>query len=145
MEENKSLFVADASVIVKWAVNEREDLQQALAFKDDFINKAIAVVVPTFCFSEVCNVLYLRNPKNALRFLADLFLFHITEQHITFSLANISFQLMRQYHGVSFYDASYHALAIQEKGTFLTADEKYFKKTHKEGHIMLLKDYGKKR
>lgn len=145
MADSRPLFIADASVIVKWAVNELEDLKQALAFKNDFINKVITVIVPTFCFPEVCNALYLKNPKNALRFLADLFLFNITEYHITFGLANISFQFMKQYRGISFYDALYHALAIEQKGTFITADEKYYRKTKKEGHIMLLKDYGKKR
>jgi predicted nucleic acid-binding protein len=31
-------------------------------------------------------------------------------------------------YGVSFYDASYHALAIIEKGVFVTADARYLRK-----------------
>ena len=41
----------------------------------------------------------------------------------------------------SFYDCIYHALAIHEKCTFITSDEKHFDKTHKKfGHVKLLKN-----
>lgn len=145
MEETKPLFVTDASVIVKWAVYEEEDRSQALMIRDDLLRGALNVIVPSFCFSELCNAIYLRSPRTALDFISYLLTSEITQYSLSLTLTNLAFQLMDQYRGISFYDASYHALAINYKGTFLTADEKYYKKTHKEGHIMLLKDYGKKR
>ncbi|MEK7523423.1 MAG: hypothetical protein AAB588_00140 [Patescibacteria group bacterium] len=60
-------------------------------------------------------------------------------------LASMGCELMKNFSGVTFYDSGYHALALQEGGTFITADEKYFQKTKKQGGVMLLKDYGKKR
>ena len=53
-----------------------------------------------------------------------------------------AFDLINTYKTISFYDASYHALALEEGGTFLTNDEKYYKKTKNAGGIMLLRDYG---
>ncbi len=41
----------------------------------------------------------------------------------------------------SFYDAAYHALAIETKGTFLTSDRRHFTKTKDFGHICLLENW----
>jgi predicted nucleic acid-binding protein len=41
----------------------------------------------------------------------------------------------------SFYDASYHALAILNDCHFVTADKKHLAKTSQFGHIILLKDW----
>ena len=43
-------------------------------------------------------------------------------------------------HGVTFYDAAYHALAIQQ-GIFVTTDEKYLQAIGKEPRVMHLKDW----
>lgn len=47
---------------------------------------------------------------------------------------------MKKYPRVSFYDASYHALAIAYDGLFVTADRKYYEMTRKEGNVTLLED-----
>ena len=39
---------------------------------------------------------------------------------------------------VTFYDASYHALAIDQGGKFITSDKKYFDKVRDKSHIQLL-------
>jgi len=41
----------------------------------------------------------------------------------------------------SFYDASYHALAIANNCTFITADNRHVSKTAQFGHVVLLKDW----
>ncbi len=43
----------------------------------------------------------------------------------------------------SFYDASYHALAIHHACYFVTADQRHFGKTLQLGHIILLNDWEK--
>ena len=40
----------------------------------------------------------------------------------------------------SFYDAIYHAIAISEKATFITADKKYFAKVNGFNNIVLLNE-----
>jgi predicted nucleic acid-binding protein len=40
--------------------------------------------------------------------------------------------------GVTVYDAAYHALALRVDGVFVTADERYFRRTKRLGAIELL-------
>jgi len=44
--------------------------------------------------------------------------------------------------GVTFYDAVYHAIALERKGTLVTADAAYLKKAGKYGHAVLLAELG---
>jgi predicted nucleic acid-binding protein len=43
-------------------------------------------------------------------------------------------------HAVTFYDASYLAVAFEIQGTLVTADEKFCRKMGKVGRISLLRD-----
>ena len=49
-------------------------------------------------------------------------------------------RIMKKHPRVSFYDASYHALAMAYDGLFITADREYYMETKDEGNIRLLKD-----
>ena len=141
MVAHKNLFVIDASVIIKWALLEIPNCDEALALRQDFFEEHIELIVPTHCFSEVGNILGRIKPDIAVSFMSFLFNSAIEERALSLNIVTLTFKLMEQYPGVTFYDAAYHALAIQEKGTFISADVKYVKKTRGEGHIMLLKDY----
>lgn len=145
MADHNPLFIIDASVLIKWAISEVPNLDQALSLREDVLQERIDGAIPTHCLIEVCNILGRKFPDIALSFLSFLITSGIEEKHFNLDIANVSFQLMNKYKGITFYDANYHALAIREGGTFVTADVKYFQKAKKEGHIMLLKDYGKKR
>jgi predicted nucleic acid-binding protein len=46
-------------------------------------------------------------------------------------------RLMRD-HRVTFYDAAYHALAIERRATMLTADATYVRKAGRAGHVQRL-------
>lgn len=145
MAAHKISFIVDASVLLKWGVHESDSRDEAELLREDFQKEKIAIFVPPHCFSEICNMLGRERRDGAASFVSILLNTEIVECLLTFSLIQTAFRIMEQYDRVSFYDASYHALAIQEKGTFITADEKYYRKTHREGYIQLLKNYGKKR
>lgn len=145
MAENKPKFVADASILLKWATYETEDLEQSLMFEDDVKKERVNVLVPIHCFPEICNMLGRDRRNMAISFLSYLLNSDITECGLTFNTAVIAFDLMEKYNKISFYDAFYHALAIRENAVFITADQKYYNKTRRRGNIMLLKNYGKKR
>ncbi len=49
-------------------------------------------------------------------------------------------ELMRRFN-VTFYDASYHAVALTRGGVFVTADSNYYRKTTAVGHSMRLADW----
>jgi len=65
----------------------------------------------------------------------------IKEALLSIETAALAFKIMKKCTSVSFYDASYHALALYSGGTFITADKKYFKKARSFGHIQQLKTY----
>ena len=44
-------------------------------------------------------------------------------------------------HSITFYDASYHALAISNDAIFVTADEIFLQKTSSDEHCQHLRDW----
>src|SRR3989338_6609419 len=122
MGDHRAIFVPDASVLVKWALNEPEEKMQALQLRRDFFANTVDLIVPPHCFSELANVLSIKAPQVALIQLSSFITMNIIESHFSLELASIALQLTKKYKGISFYDASYHALAIKEGGTFITAD-----------------------
>ena len=146
MAANKPLFIVDASVVLKWFLEENDDKAEAMTLGESYLNKDIEFEMLDYTIAEIFNTMVLKlDRKKALSALSHLFTFNILQCNVTLEIASQAAELMGKYKGISFYDAGYHALAKLEDGTFITADEKYYKKTHKEGNIMLLKNYGKKR
>jgi len=43
--------------------------------------------------------------------------------------------------GVTFYDAAYHAVALRNGGTMITADEAYYRKAKGHGGVVLLREF----
>lgn len=146
MDESESLFIPDASVMLKWFfMDEKDGVQEAVSLQKDYLEKIISMIIPHYALAEMLNTFGRElSIKDAGLLFSFLVLLKMNEYPITIESASLSCGLMQKYK-VSFYDAGYHALAIQEGGTFLTADEKYYQKTKKEGSVMLLSDYGKKR
>lgn len=67
---------------------------------------------------------------------------HLRRRNIvTAAIANRTLSIMADC-GVTFYDAVYHAIALERKGTLVTADAAYLKKAGKYGHAVLLADFG---
>lgn len=146
MVVNRSLYIIDASVILKWFFEEGKFQTEALALQYDFFKKMVTLEVPHYALAEILNTLGRSLPREkALAVFGMILTYRITEHHITLEVASLAIALMKKFTGISFYDAGYHALALQQGATFITADERYFDKTHQQGHVMLLKDYGKKR
>jgi predicted nucleic acid-binding protein len=141
MEENKNLYIVDASVMLKWVLKNEDEMEIALRVKNDFIFEKITLSVPTHAFYEVMNTVGLKSPDEMLTFLSYLHLLRMEEYNLGIPLASTAQELMKKFKGVTFYDAVYHALAINLGGTFITADKKYFEKTRSAKHIKLLKNY----
>ena len=141
MKVESKVVIVDASVVLKWVLPEKEDVVRALEIKSDFTNRRIQLQVPVHFLSELMNTLERKFPSFALSFLSLLLLSPIIQCHLSLELATIAGKLMKKYSKISFYDGFYHAIAIQKSGVFVTADEKYYKATKKEGHVLLLKNY----
>ena len=147
MDETKPLYIPDASVLHKWFVEEKEDhVEQALALRDAYWKtNEVRLAIPHYALAEIANAMGRDLPLDAATAnFSRLLTFSLQEYSISLELTSLAFELMAKYPKTSFYDAGYHALALFAGGTFVTADEKYYAKTRKEGRVMLLKDYGKK-
>ncbi|MGH8603406.1 MAG: type II toxin-antitoxin system VapC family toxin [Gammaproteobacteria bacterium] len=137
------LVVIDASVILKWVLPRGSEPYQDQAQVLATLLKAgsIRVGVPSLWYFEVGNLLARKYPLQADQQLANLrLILEPCEVSDKSGWQNKALALVQQ-HGVTFYDAVYHALAIIEQGIFLTADEKYLQMIGKEPHAMHFKDW----
>ncbi len=141
MAENKLKYIIDASVALKWAMVEGEDLEKALLLKTLIKKRLIDALVPSLFFYEILNSLGRKKPELALVFFSQIKMTRILECRLTTAEILTAIQLMKKYPKTSFYDTAYHALAIHEGGTFITSDEKYYETTKKRGNIVLLKKF----
>ena len=137
-----ALVVPDASVILKWVLPpaDEADVGPALALRDAVVAGDVQALVPELWLYEAGNTLARRLPNQAGRLLESL-------QRFNLPLASPSRRWLRQvleltrHHGVTFYDAAYHALAILERGVFVTADERYFQQAREAKCIVRLADW----
>lgn len=141
MAENEAEnLVLDASVIIKWILKEN-DYVIARKIAARYINKEVNISIPSFSYAEISNVLGRKYDGEALSFISHLKFGSIEEKIMSLKVFSMTFDLMKKYPRVSFYDAAYHALALSENATFVTADADYYKIAKKEGQIIMLKDY----
>lgn len=137
----KPVVVPDASVLLKWTLesDDEEDRDAALGLKASWLSGACEVVVPQLWVYEVGNILGLKRPATAqalLQAMIDLELADVA----AVQYLNDTYQLMQKYR-VTFYDAAYHGLAIARKGSLVTADAAYVRKTQAAGHAVLLSQW----
>ena len=132
------VFVPDASVILKWVLGETENQDKAIELLEGWLNQEHEFILPPLWLYEVGNVLGLKRAKDAEKILGLLLEYEFRDCQITRELVNSTFSLMREFKGVTFYDAIYHAMALLENGVMVTADKAYFEKVKGKGKIMLI-------
>lgn len=137
------LVVIDASVILKWVLPPgAEPYQpQALSLAEAVAQGRIEVRLPGLWYFEVGNILIRKYRQDADRDLADLRQqLGPCEQPVSAGWQREIIRLTGAY-PVTFYCASYHALAIVNDGVFVTADEKYLQAVAGEPNLRHLKDW----
>ncbi|QQR54330.1 type II toxin-antitoxin system VapC family toxin [Candidatus Peregrinibacteria bacterium] len=140
-DDTKKLIL-DTSVLLKWLINEPEDLEQANHLRALFLKGEVDIKILALTVWEVNNQLgRIYDPNAAAGLFSHFQMYKIPQAILKTSDCLMAFHIMKKCPGVSFYDASYHAVALQESAGFLTADKKYYDKAKKLGHILLLKDY----
>ncbi len=123
------MSVLDASVILKWFVDEK-DSNKALSLRKDFREGKTELVLPDLALYEISNALRY-NPdfdkeeiKVAIQTLIDLDIDIVTP---TLPLIEASIEIATD-HEITCYDATYYALARELEFSLITADEKFFNK-----------------
>jgi len=133
-------YVVDASVILKWILgDEREsDQEKAMQLLNTWVEGNVTIAAPVLWQFEVGNVLGRVLPEEApekMDLVMDLNIRSIT---LTDHICRLCFNWMK-IKGVTFYDASYLAVAYDTQAMLITADERFVKKIGKNDHLCLLK------
>ncbi|HAD04930.1 MAG: hypothetical protein A2091_07230 [Desulfuromonadales bacterium GWD2_61_12] len=137
-----ALFVPDASVILKWAFRsaDEHDGDKALGLLSRWLAGECDLVLPSLWVYECGNVLGLKAPDVA-RDIMEVFLgYRFDESPMTANLSSATLRIMQECK-VTFYDAVYHAVALEKGATLVTADAAYFCKAQKRGNIVLLENF----
>jgi predicted nucleic acid-binding protein len=136
-------WVVDASVAIRWFIPgepDEPDADKAVLLLGQAASADAILLQPPHWVSEVAGVLVRRTPASAADNIADLLLFDFCA---TVGDARIYRRAMalaqRLDHHV--FDTLYHAVALEENATLVTADERYYEKAAPLGAIMLLKDF----
>jgi len=137
-------IVIDASVIVKWFIDEK-DSDKAEIIKEQFINEEINLIIPSLLYYEVLNAL----KYSKLFKLDELNLVGESIENYGFNAVVIKNEIREKMveiainNDISIYDASYIALAEKFNTQLITADEKISKKLPKSLKILIsnLKNY----
>ena len=119
-------IVIDASVVAKWYINE-DWREKSILLRDDYIEGKVELIAPSIMPFEVLNAIRYSRRKISIKTLEDiaesLSLYNIKLYNLIGDYAKNVSRISLKYN-VSIYDASYIALAIQEKTLLYTADKK---------------------
>lgn len=120
----KQKKVVDASVIVKWFLNE-EKKTEALKLRDEHISEKSMIIVPELLFVEVINALrYKRADERRLLEASEaLWEIQLHVEHTNSFLLQTAVSLCLKYE-LSLYDALYAALAQLHGCQLVTCDNK---------------------
>jgi predicted nucleic acid-binding protein len=135
-------LVIDASIAVKWIVGDQpgeSDVDRASALLGAIARGSVSAIEPAHWVAEVTGVGVRLKPDRAVAAIALLThsRFSITASRATYRrAAQISQQL--DHH---LFDTLYHAVALEEGVTLVTADAAYFAKAKDLGSVELLADF----
>ena len=135
-------IVPDASIILKWVLPRENEpySKQARAISQAFYDNEIDLIVPSLWVYEVANVLTIKYPEVARVLLAHLLNLNIPVVHPSSEHIELATRLVAR-HAVTFYDASYHALAFTTGALFVTADEKFLRKVNDDKFCRHIRDW----
>lgn len=134
-------IILDASVALKW-FHAETDTPRAETIRQAMLEGTLSVQVPTLILYELTNALVWKlkaNPTLAIEMLQTIEIFPWYLVPPSSQLLTTAAIIASQYK-ISVYDATYVALALREKITLVTADQKLTEKLH-HPKIILLNDF----
>ena len=134
--------VPDASIILKWVLPQESEphSKQARAIGEAFCDNEIDLLVSSLWVYEVGNVLAIKHPEVAQALLVHLANLQIPVVQPSPKLIELTTELVARY-SVTFYDASYHALAVTMDALFVTADEKFLRKVSDDTYCQHVRNW----
>lgn len=138
-----NIIVPDASVILAWVLqrDDEPDYRHAAQILTAYLADTIEILLPTLWRYEVGNILAIKLKQRSRETMDTLLEYKFREEplHREYCLEVLDF--MREVPRISFYDASYHCLAIRSSGTYLTSDHTYVKRVRTHGHVTLVSEW----
>ena len=136
-------IIPDASIILKWSLEKEQepDFPKAFSLLEQFLEGKIRILLPTLWRYEVGNILGLKQPSQAKAIMQALFDYQFDEVSLDQDYCFRVLDFLKELKNISFYDACYHALAIQKNGICITADHLYYRHATKRGSLVLLSDW----
>ena len=129
MHDRMNEIVIDASVVVKWFIEET-DSKRARFLRDKFIDGKIELIVPPLLYFEVLNALkysQLFDPSELNDAGESLENYGFNVMIIKDETRKLMIKIAVD-HEISIYDASYLGLSLGLGKIYITADEKIIKK-----------------
>jgi predicted nucleic acid-binding protein len=136
-------IVIDASVVVKWVLNDSErepDTSRALQLLEGIRDGSVEPLQPTHWLAEVAAVVTRLRPEIAettLDLLDAMELPMATDLMIYKRASRLAAALNHH-----LFDTLYHAVALERDATLVTADAPYLRKAGHLGAIMALQAWG---
>jgi predicted nucleic acid-binding protein len=134
--------VLDASVTVKWVLNDPErepDTDVAMAVMRSVVSRNVTALQPAHWLIEVAGVLAREEPDTALERVRSVQAMRLRVTDGPEFLRRACEMAIET--GQHVFDTLYHAIALETPDTVLiTADEAYMRKSKHYGHIQLLRD-----
>ena len=136
-------LVVDASVAIKWFIrdpNEENDVASAIDILVGIGKNSIEIIQPPHWIAEVTAVLARLQPDlsdDAIDLLDAMELPTRAESSVYKLASHLATELNHH-----LFDTLYHALALQDNATLITADHRYFRKSVNQGSICMLADFG---
>jgi len=129
MQQEPQLVVVDASVVVKWQLNDEECISQASALRDDFYARGvIKAIAPNLLLYEVVNAILTAArrkrlpPARTLEAVNNLISLGVELRAVK---ASMMLQIAQEYN-LAAYDAAYLALAQNEGCELWTGDRLFY-------------------
>ena len=135
-------LVVDASVAIKWFIrdpNEENDVASAIDILVGIGKNSIEIIQPPHWIAEVTAVLARLQPDlsdDAIDLLDAMELPTRAESSVYKLASHLATELNHH-----LFDTLYHALALQDNATLITADHRYFRKSVNHGSICMLADF----
>jgi predicted nucleic acid-binding protein len=125
MSDELRTLVTDASVILKWVLDSDDEpgREDAVAILESFVDGNLRLAVPSLWVYEVGNILSRKRPATARDTMTALLDLGLEEVPLGSVLAGRTLELALD-KGITFYDASYVAVAENRDAGFVTADRR---------------------
>lgn len=141
--KNTDIFVIDSSVALKWLHKMNENyLTQADLVMKKAQRDGTTLIMPELAKYEIGNALLYKNLELPIiiRLIEQFYVLPIKFIHEDITLAQISVETAHKYK-ITYYDASFIALAIKLKATLITNNPKHQRKNIKDIKVIELKDF----